>query len=209
MILMSMLKNIEPLFNCLRRFRTVVLGLCCLGLVGCSAFMDKAKNDWGDDLPDRQIFVNEWQKDAQQQALASQEDYLTWVKRFYRGWVIVPRGWFWMSEEVLSQSPPDVAAEVSPKLAMLGIKISAEWAKEDQVRVINTRHIMVWRDALKIAVRERSLIPLSDYVVADVESLLARRISPKDIDLVRYFPSEFDDMDDTEFEDEFAEVEPF
>ena len=148
-----------------------------------------AANDWPENLPPLQSFEAYYMADTRNQQLQSKNDYLTWVKRFYKGWVYRPHGWHWMTKSALEQAPEQSKAQLQENLAWLGERISAEWAKDDRSRTINSEHMMIWADALKVALRKDAPVELTAQVKFDVKQLLSGELKPDTITLDRYLDS--------------------
>lgn len=73
-----------------------------------------------------------------------------WFKKFYEGTFLI-KGWKARIEEILKAFPPDKKEEMRDKLEKLGKKIGMEWARENEVRKIDTPQLQRWGDGLKKA----------------------------------------------------------
>lgn len=143
---------------------------------------------WSGLLPPLGYFEEVYISDKSNQQVQSQDNYLAWVKRFYVGWALYPKGWDWLTATVISGTPDAPKRQhVERDLALLGQKISAEWAKDARYRVINNSHLMVWADALKIAVHKNQQDILTEKLIDDVEQLLTAKLAANEIALERYF----------------------
>ena len=147
--------------------------------------------DWPDGAAPRAQFTAEWERSVQNQALQSEDEYLLWVSRFYTGYGAVP-GWLSMTQQVLQRLPPEQRAPIEMRLFELGSRIGAEWAKDNSVRLLNTRSAGVWRDALLEALTRGELDAYLDRLDADVGALLAGELSNEVIRFERYYVDEFD-----------------
>lgn len=168
--------------------QTVFAGLLLM-LGACASLPEEMTGKdsvWPEEIPSRDYFVQAFERDAANQQAQTRKDYLTWIVRFYRGWALYPRGWNWLTEEVVDSVSVDERAQVEGQMVSLGQRISAEWAKNRDLRSVNTNHLMIWGDALKIAVRDGSQLDLAEKISRDVDALLAREMSPDTIDLDRY-----------------------
>lgn len=148
---------------------------------------------WPEDLPPLNYYEREYQRDQSNQSVQSKEDYLKWVRRFYRGWNLYPDGWNDTTRDILLGVEDDnVRERLRKKLAHLGKLISAEWAKSADDRAIRSRELSVWGQALLKAVNANEEERLVDRVTGDVNALLSRRLDPTDVSLKRYYeaPSE-------------------
>ena len=146
---------------------------------------------WPATLPPVSSFQDTWRADAANREVQNEEEYLLWVQRFYEGFNTVP-GWFDMTREVLARVPAAEQAIAGEQLAVLGVKISGEWAKDNSVRRIDTGTVAAWRDAL---LESLSRMELTSYLVLlsqDLSALLAGQLTTDDITFERYYTDEFD-----------------
>jgi hypothetical protein len=148
--------------------------------------------EWPGGIPPRSFFSMEWRESANNRSLQSQDDYLLWVARFYTGYGAVP-GWLSMTSQVIQRLPPAEHDAIEARLFELGGRIGAEWAKDNAVRLLNTRSAGVWRDALLEAFRRNELDVYLDRLSADVDALLAGELHNEAIRFERYYTDEFDD----------------
>jgi len=177
----------------------LLIGFTALLLSACTTTKNTSKSDWPNDLPEKNIFVDAYKEQANNgknnNSLAS---HLTWIKRFYKGSIIYPIGWNDMTEMVmdsLNSNPISEQNEAQSRLNTLGQKISIEWAQSNSVRNINSANIATWGNALRTAVKEKTIFTFLDKVEMDVDDLLARKLTMKEITRERYFPPEnFDDF---------------
>ena len=73
-----------------------------------------------------------------------------WYKKFHEGTFLV-QGWKSRMKEILKGlSPPD-KGEIQELLENLGKKIGMEWARENEVRKIDTPQLQQWGQALRKA----------------------------------------------------------
>lgn len=142
---------------------------------------------WPSELPPEAYFKNYYLKDTAHQQVAPEDRYLLWVKRFYFGWELQARGWLQATQELVD-TLPDAGDKQLAKAKSLEIAklTSAEWAKDNCCRRINTRHIVVWANALNRSIVEHEQLKMLDKVLTDVQALLNESISPEDIQLGRY-----------------------
>ena len=167
--------------------------LCHAGLVlllvltGCAS----APAPWPADLPPRVVFLAAWEADVPNQALQTRDDYLLWVERFYTGYNLAP-GWLDVTRETLALIQEAERPDVAQRLGGLGTRIAAEWAKDNSVRRIATRHAAVWRDALVEAIAQADLLAYLARVEADVTALLGGELDPDAVVFERYYVDEFD-----------------
>lgn len=80
--------------------------------------------------------------------MQTEAEHEEWVRKFYKGsWVV--DGWNDRVKELTSGLDASDATEVKAGLDELGILISHEWAKDNDVRKINTDHLKAWGARLK------------------------------------------------------------
>lgn len=163
----------------------VVILLTAL-LQGCSN-TPRIADSWPADIPEVAYYEDTFAADVDNQQHQDKNDYLLWVVRFYDGWAFYPRGWKWLIDEVDSTVSDKDRAQMLQLMTSLGEKISAEWSKDRRARTVNTTHLLIWGDALKLAVKDSSQLELANRISLDVDELLERRLQPDDINLDRYF----------------------
>ena len=72
-------------------------------LAGCASTGNNLSH-WPTDIPDRSHYVALYQADGENAELQSDDEYLKWVVRFYRGWALSPYSWDWLTEKALEES---------------------------------------------------------------------------------------------------------
>lgn len=163
--------------------------LLTLSLAGCSSLWQES--GWSDELPERAFFDDRYAGDAENREVQTRDDYYIWVKRFYQGMNLVP-GWIEISEEVLSRVPADQQPRVRRQLEDLGRDIASEWAKANDLRLIDNRMVSVWRDALTQAINEEEVPAFLSQVQGDVRSLLYQDLAGEAIHYERYYEDSFE-----------------
>ncbi len=123
--------------------------------------------------------------------MQTQEEYLYWVRRFYLGYSLVP-GWLSITHQVLKPLDGEYRSLKSRELYDLGERIGSEWAKDNGVRLIDTRTTAIWGQAALEAVQRDDLDNFLRLLRDDVESLLGAQASVKDISFERYYRVEAD-----------------
>jgi hypothetical protein len=146
---------------------------------------------WPDGIPPRGSFIAEWQASGDNRMLQSEEEYLEWVLRFYDGYTNVP-GWLDITQQVLERLPAADRERVGARLSELGARIGGEWAKDNAVRLLDTRAGAAWRDALLEALARNELDEYLDKLTTDVDALLAGTLDKSAIRFERYYVDEFD-----------------
>ncbi len=162
--------------------------LMVLILMQAACMTIRPTGDWPEDMPSAIYYAEQYAAAGDELAeVQSLENYYMWVKRFYTGWVLQPQGWHWLTNAVSdSIEEPAQRNRVRTKMAIIGKRISAEWAKDKDHRVINTRHLIVWSNAVRLSVRQETEEALADQVMADVDALLERQLAPAAITKARY-----------------------
>ena len=122
-------------------FRGLIL-FSILVLNACTSA--KVVGGWSEQIVSRQFFIEYYQQDAANKALMSEHVYLTWVRRFYEGWELYPRGWLKTIKEVVATVPDWEEARVGRQMLRIGRSVAAEWAKSRNYRLINTRHLSIY-----------------------------------------------------------------
>lgn len=160
-------------------------------LSSCSVIQPQVT--WPNEVPAESYFMTAYQIDTPNQELQTEEDYLNWVRKFYTGVNVLP-GWLSMSEQVLENLQEPQRSSVDSRLAVLGQRISSEWSKDNQLRLITSRSANVWRDALLESMTLGDLDNYLNKLDEDVSALLLGEIENDDIYFGRYYADEFDDF---------------
>ncbi|MGH1486763.1 MAG: hypothetical protein ACRBCI_11125 [Cellvibrionaceae bacterium] len=148
-------------------------------------------DNWSEDLPPKSYFSAHYQQDSQQKYISTEENYLLWVKRFYFGWELYGRGWLKATNELVETLPnKNDRKEAKEKSLLIAKLVAPEWAKDKQYRVINTRHLIIWGNALNESTIKKEQLLILDRILRDVNTLLDRKIQPKDIASNRYYQPE-------------------
>ena len=142
--------------------------------------------DWPEDLPSARPFVRAWQADTANQSLQPQDEYLYWVRAFYTGTTVYPRGWLSMQAELLSLVSPAERQQLAQDVESLGVAIGAEWAKENETRAIDNRLLALWGSVMQMSVVDDKQLEAVELIAADVEGLLDGSLRKEAIAEVRY-----------------------
>lgn len=151
-----------------------------------SACFSLQLEDWPENIPASQIFVEAWQDDLVNQQVQPMDEYLYWVKSFYEGTVVYPRGWLQLESELLDLVEPDARAILSEDLYDLGIVIGAEWSKLNEGRLIDNRMLALWGSVLQMSLTEDKELEAVDLITDDIQLLLAQELGKEDIFEARY-----------------------
>lgn len=153
-----------------------------------------SEDTWPRDIPSRAYFLKVYQADHNNQKIQTEEEYFTWILRFYNGWELYRRGWVKMTAELMEQvQDPSQAKEIKFKIDRIGRLVSGEWAKKADTRTIYLRHVAIWGNALLESLDRNEALPLINRINQDVEDLLAQRIGADVITADRYYPQDEND----------------
>lgn len=166
--------------NTLRRI------LICTLLILLGGCVSTGVEDWPDSVPHPQIFVTNWENDLANQQVQSQGEYLQWVKIFYSGNLLYPRGWLDIQLELLKAVESDERRAMEAELEELGIAIGAEWAKLKEDRFVDSRLLALWASILQLAQIDQLELEAVDLIANDVEQLFAGELEREEIVETRY-----------------------
>ena len=167
-------------------FRTLRILPLVLALASC---ITPSIRDWPDEVPPSYLFIRTYRTDAANQALQSEQSYLEWILGFYQGTVIYPTGWFDVERQLLDITEPEQQAVLALRLRNLGILIGAEWAKENEARLIDNRMLALWGSALQLMQTTDARLGAIELVSQDIEALFAGDLQKTDIVEARYAES--------------------
>jgi hypothetical protein len=163
------------------------LALLSLLILSACSTIDLA-NDWPDNIPPRSYYVDYYKRDAKHQKIVSEQEYLIWIHRFYFGWELYRRGWLQATDELVATIYKlEAKNDAREKALLIGKLVSAEWAKESNHRVINTRHLSIWGNSLTESIIRGEQLKTLDEILTDVNDLLAGKLKPADIKIDRYY----------------------
>jgi len=172
-------------------------------LLGACVSVPEKEASWSSAWPPESLFEAAYEAELDNQAVQSAENYMRWIRRFYQGWTFYPEGWDWLTERVLMGIEDDAQRQqITEQMYSLGMRISREWAKSSAYRVINTRHLLVWGESLKLSAARDQELWLAAKVSADIDGLLASVIEPSMIQSSRYY-ADSAPTDDADELDEF------
>jgi len=180
-----------------RRVRDVVrLALLCAGplLLSACAILRGGADVWPQSLPPKAHFVRIWQADEALKAAQPLDDYLYWVKSFYAGTPLYPRGWNDLVADQLAVAGEGPAARRRQRqLDVLGRDIAAEWAKANSVRRVDNRHLAVWGAAAGRAIDENNVDATLRRIAEDLGALMSGTLPADAIRAERYHEQDPDD----------------
>ena len=163
--------------------KTTPIPLLCLLLFSCA---NQDLTDWPSSIPQQQVFVTAYAADSGNKQRQSQQEYLQWIMSFYQGNLAYQSGWLEIEATVLATVDRDDREGLDQQLNHLGAAIASEWAKHNELRLIDTRMLGLWGSVLQLAsdfeLRKRSIEIISE----DVNALLRGSLQAGDIQEPRY-----------------------
>ncbi len=157
-------------------------------LNSCASFNSE---NWPEELPAKQIFTEAYRSDAENQSYHTEDEYLFWIDRFYNGFNLVP-GWLGITSGILERVESSQRENIESQMESLGQRIGKEWARNNTIRLINTRSASVWRDALLESLNQGELHDYLDILNQDVDDILSGQLDNDEIYFERYYIDEFD-----------------
>ena len=134
-----------------------------------------------------EYFAAAYSADAANLAYQTEEQYFTWITRFYEGWDLYPFGFQDVVASVLEGSHPDQYPTLQKKLEDLGRRMAAEWAKDKRTpKKVTTAMLSVWGEAIRVAVEADQREEVIDLIAADVTGLVNGKLSRQEIEPPRY-----------------------
>jgi hypothetical protein len=144
------------------------------------------QTDWPTEAAERAFFINAYSDDERNQQRQTRDEYLGWVHSFYTGTLVYPTGWLDIQSQLLASATADEQSKLRDLLNELGAVIGAEWAKENDLRLINNRMLAVWGSVLQLADLEGKRAESIDVIALDVEGLFQGTVNNQDIVESRY-----------------------
>ncbi len=163
--------------------RLSVFSLLVIALGACTT--TRVLEDWPDDLPPQQYFIQAYQADEANQAHQEIEDYLRWVAHFYQGRAGI-MGWNDMSDALTDGLEGETRQAVQRHRRELGKRIAAEWAKSNQARVIDTAMLSLWGNVMVSDPDPQYRLVALRRIDRDVEALLEGELEPDLVSQARY-----------------------
>lgn len=142
--------------------------------------------DWPDEVPRQALFESAYRADEVNQQFQTRQEYLEWILGFYQGTVIYPTGWLDVEAQLLDRTPPQRQQQLDERLEELGIVIGAEWAKENDARLIDNRMLALWGSTLQLMEDAEGRLEAIEMVARDIDLLLEGDLQKEDITETRY-----------------------
>ena len=161
-------------------------GVVLVSVLLSACVNQRVLEQWPDSVPDQAYFIEAYQQDALNQQRQTDVEYLNWVVRFYEGSELMVTGWNDITPAVLLDLDGEMLQQAQQKSRRLGMLISAEWAKDNEVRDIDSAMLSLW-GSIMVAVQEPDLrLAAIDLISGDVEALLSNQLHASDISEQRY-----------------------
>lgn len=141
---------------------------------------------WPESVPDQSYFIEAYRQDELNQQRQSDVDYLNWVVRFYQGSELMVTGWNDITPAVLLDLEGEQLQQAQQKSHQLGLLISAEWAKDNAVRDIDSAMLSLWGSIMVAVDQPEMRLAAIDLISSDVEALLSDRLHASEITEQRY-----------------------
>jgi hypothetical protein len=143
--------------------------------------------NWPVSIPQPEIFSEIYFIDKENQHRQSEEEYLGWVLRFYQGNLTYQSGWIDIQGYIYEASDPVQNELLLDNLSVLGTVIGSEWAKHNDVRLIDTRMLSLWGTSIQLAADFTEQKEIVELIAEDVDLLLTGLLGQSDIFEARYF----------------------
>jgi hypothetical protein len=163
----------------------MVFRIACLGalmlLGGCGAATPGGSEGppWPGDLPARPYYEAAWRADEANAARQPLSDYLRFVCDFYNGSLLAP-GWRLAQASLLRDADPRERVILEPKAACLGQILSAEWAKDNAVRRVDSQRIVAIAREIRRAAGGSALQETLDRLLHEAALWVAGGIALED-----------------------------
>lgn len=180
--------------------RILVLSALVCTIVACST-VPVAENNWPANMPPRDYFIEYYSQNKANQAVSTLDAYLLWITRFYQGWELYQRGWLQASDELIASVDNSADIPRARELTYeLGRIVAAEWAKDKRFRVIHTKHLIIWGNAMAKSMVENEQLFILEKIILDANHLLLFELQSNEIAYNRYYQEEEFGIDGSEFD---------
>jgi len=141
---------------------------------------------WPEQIPQQGYFKQLYREDGGNKVRQSEVEYLVWVARFYEGWEMMPIGWDDISESVLVDLEPVQFSTIDGHLERIGARISSEWAKDNEVRQIDSRMLSLWASVMQAEYSAEYRIAAVQVIARDVDDILSGELPMEQVTKDRY-----------------------
>ena len=163
--------------------RTLWLTLCT-SLLSCITGFDLS--NWPDQIPSPEYFFAAYEADQENAARQTRNEYMSWVVNFYQGSLRYPTGWLEIEERVVVGFADEDKNAARVKIQQLGALIAAEWAKHNDIRLIDTRILALWGSVLQLATDSTQRSAGIELIGLDANGLLSRSLAKSAVTEARY-----------------------
>jgi|TARA_B110001454_G_C12701154_1_gene426602 hypothetical protein len=157
--------------------------LLSLSLFSCA---NQSLQRWPDTIPQQAYFAAVYAADEANRERQTRDEYLQWIMNFYEGSLVYSRGWLDVESAVLAASDPRGRSALDSQLADLGAAIAAEWAKDNDLRIIDNRMLSLWGWILQLADSNEQRLLSVEIIQLDVANLLEGDLVPTEVTEPRY-----------------------
>ena len=168
------------------RFLTAATAWLLL-LTACATTVNP--ENWPARAPDWQRFADAYERDAENRAHQTRDEYLLWIRRFYEGRPGVV-GWLDTTEILMEDLAPAQQPLVRDTARQLGQRIAAEWARDNAVRRIDTAMLSLWGSIMVASPTPEDRVAAMRAIDRDTRALLSGDLNAQQITEERY--AEFD-----------------
>jgi len=156
------------------RLGPATLVMLTLGLAGTCGATGVAIQSVGPYYPIEADFRATYDADLGNQGAQSFDDYYTWVKRFYDGYLLYP-SWIALEKRAIAAIVPARQARAARGLDTIGFLTAAEWAKDNDHHRIKKEDLPGWGNRINDAAQKDSgsgstLFPVIDQVSLDIRA---------------------------------------
>ncbi len=142
--------------------------------------------NWPDSVPPQEVFIAAYAEDEENQHLQSQTEYLEWTLSFYQGNLAYQSGWEDIRDYVFDAPSEQERALLLAQLRELGVVIGSEWAKHNDLRLIDSRMLSLWGSTIQLAPDFESQQETVELIAQDVERILDGKLPREEIHEKRY-----------------------
>lgn len=164
------------------RFSAIVL----LSALSAGCISSGVLENWPEEIPEQRYFKQLYRADTVNRDRQSEQEYLTWVARFYQGWELMPIGWDDIAGSVLVDLEPEQYQRVDRHLQRIGEQVSAEWAKDNSVRQIDSGMLSLWAGVMQADFAADYRVSAVELIAQDVALLLDGRLAATAVNEYRY-----------------------
>ena len=163
--------------------RTLWLTLCS-SLLSCITGFDSSS--WPEQIPAPEYFFAAYEVDQENGVRQARYEYMNWVVNFYEGSLLYPTGWLEIEDRVVAGFADEDKVAARLEIQQLGALIAAEWAKHNDIRLIDTRILALWGSVLQLAADPAQRSASIKLIGLDAKKLLTGSLDKSVVTEVRY-----------------------